>query len=212
MKLRTTALTVGFALISSLANAQSVGEWARVEKLAPGGVVVVTDDSGAVIRGHILRADADSILLYAPKIDTRKLKSIERLAADRADLLRRIDTVDLEMEDSGLRIGVEGITRKGVFLAAFSDVFHLASRNSVAAVVKPKDQRQSALGMVAGAAIGGAAGWFSGALIALGGEGRGSSPGRGIAVGAVVVGGPVLGGMAGNALGRVKSDLVIYRR
>jgi hypothetical protein len=212
MKLATTVLAIGFILSTTASYAQPVGAWARVEKLAPGGVVVVTDDSGAVIRGRVLRADAKSILLYAPKVETKQLKPVERLARDRAELLSRVETVDIEIPDSGFRISVEGITRKGVLLAAFADVFHVTPRTSVVSVVRPKDQRHSALGIVAGAAIGGAAGWFSGFGIALGGEGHGPSLGRDLAIGAVLVGGPVLGGMAGNALTRPKNDRVIYRR
>ena len=215
----TTGLTACMILLSATLEAQapakeSRNDWHKIEAFPRGEVIAVASDSGAVIRGRLLRADADSILIYAPRVDTANLKPIEQLSRHDPRWLAEVDRTALLIESSNLLISTEGISKKGVPIAAFDDVFATVARVHVVSVVQPKDERPAAWGTFAGAAAGGAAGWFTGLMIGLHDDGRCSPAcgGRNLAIGTAWIGGPILGAALGHSIAKPREDLVIYRR
>jgi hypothetical protein len=209
-----TLVAASLVVFSVTLRADNENDWRRVERFARGEVVAVETRAGARFRGQLIRADADSILLYSPAVDSVKLKPIEQLIRRDARLLEDVDRVPLLIEDGDVRIAADGISRKGVHVAEFNELFSAIERDSVLSVVQPQAERPSAWGTVAGLAVGGAIGWASGIMIALRDDGR-CSPScgvRNLEVGVAWVGTPILGGVLGQRLLKPSGDLVIYRR
>ena len=213
MKLTNAALTLCLATAVAPLSARTGTDWNDVERLSPGSIIVVADDSGAAVRGRLLRADADSILLYAPTIDSTPFRVLDQMSQQQPRLLSRVDSVSLDLPDSNLRVGIDGISKSGVRIASFGQVFRASKRSAIMSVVRPKDQRHSYRGTIAGIAIGAGVGLFSGV-----GIGLSESPcqphcgPREWAAGAAMAGGPILGGLIGHAISRPRQDAVIYRR
>lgn len=212
MKLKTTILALSLATASTPLAAQAWADWNRVERLAPGSIVIVADESGAAVRGRLLRADADSILLYAPTADPGSLQLIEKMAREQPKLLSRVDRVGMDLPDARLHIAADGISKDGVRVASFGQVFHAGPRSAVVSVSKPKDQRHAYGATIAGVVIGGVAGLFGGAAILLSDEQCQPNCRSPLFGYAVTLGSPVLGGMIGDRLGRPREDLLIYHR
>ena len=205
-----TRITVCLFAFSVTLSADSENDWRRVERFPRGQVVAVTTAAGARIRGQLLRADADSILLYSPAIGTVKLKPIEQLIRRDARRLEDVDRVPLLVEDGDVRIAADGVSRKGVRVAEFNDLFSVIPRADVVFVVQPKEQRESYGATIAGVLIGGGAGFLGALRIAL--SDHPCQPQCLVRPAGVFLGGATLGGIAGNRLGKPHSDLVIYRR
>ena len=213
--MRFVAIAAACMMVSGVAlGADSERDWRKVEQFTRGEEVVVTTNTGARFRGQLIRADASSMLLYSPAIDTVKLKAIELLIREDVRLLEEVDRVPLLIASADVRIGSDGISKKGVRVAEFSELFSVIDRATVESVVQAKADRVSPWGTVAGLAVGGAVGWASGIMIALHDDGR-CSPhctARNFEVGAAWVGTPILGGVLGRHLAKPRADLVIYRR
>lgn len=214
MKLATTGLlTAWFAIAGVTIHAQNADPWSRVERLPLGETIIVTDGAGATIRGRLLRADATSILLYAPTIEDRALKAIARTVADSPQFLSRVDRIAVLLQDSDTYVGVTGISQRGRRIAAFDEVFHATIRSEVVTVALPHEQRQAIGPMIGGLVVGFGVGWFSAIRIGLSDSPcQPNCQWRYFGMGASLVGGPLLGAVAGNALGKPHDDLVIYAR
>lgn len=214
MKLIRIALAIGLSLAAvPLAAQQPSQHWSALERLPFGGIIAVREESGAVFRGRVLRADADSILLFAPKTVTPALKPVEKLINNGVRQIGHVDQRPVLFEESGLLVGVDGISINGTRVGAFDDVFHVTSRGAVVSVVRPKDQRHSVWGTVAGIAIGAGAGIVASAAILLSDDPCQPNCGPVALKGySLLVGGPILGGLAGRAIAKPRQDLVIYRR
>lgn len=213
MKFATTAvLAIWLACASTALSAEAADQWSRVEQLPLGSVVSVTDDSGAVIRGRLLRADGKSLLLYSPTVDAGPLKPIDQTISRDPRLLSNVDGSPTLLAESGIDIEPTGISRRGKRLAAFDEVFYLATRPRVVSVTQPQDQRTSAGAILAGVAVGTAAGWATAAFLASSEARCGDCSVRKMAIFGLAFGGPVAGGIAGNALGKPRNDVVIYTR
>ena len=212
--LRFTAavLTLCLAISGTPLFAQGQ-DWSKVERLRIGDIVVVTGESGAAVRGRLLRADADSILLYAPTVDMRALGVIDEMIRREPLTLSRVDRVGVNLVDAGIRIGADGISKDGVPVAPFAAVFFVSSRAGVVTVTKPKDQRSAFWPTAKGAVVGGLAGLAYGLSVAADDTPCQPNCGhRAAFVFPAVFGGPFLGGAIGNQIGKPRSDLVIYRR
>lgn len=205
-------VAAGLAVFTVTLGADNENDWRRVERFPRGEAVTVTTSAGARLRGRLIRADEDSILLYSPAIDTIKLKPVEQLIRRDARLLEDVDRVPLLIEDGDVRIGADGISRKGVRVAEFNELFPVIERASVVSVVQPQSERSSAWGTATGLAIGGAAGWLSGMMIALRDDGRCDCFTKNLEIGAAWFGTPILGGVLGHHLMKPSGDLVIFRR
>ena len=191
-------------------SADSENDWRRVERFARGEIVAVTTSNGARFRGQLIRADANSILLYSPGVDTVKLKPIEQLIRHDARLLEDVDRVALLIEDGDVRIGTDGISRKGIHVAEFTELFSVIARGDVVSVVRPKDQRESYLSIIAGVAIGAGAGGL-GALHMLLSD-KPCQPHCLVVPAGLFFGSATLGGIIGRNAGKPHDDQVIYRR
>lgn len=191
-------------------SADSQNDWRRVERLTRGDVFTVETTAGARVRGQLIRADADSLLLYAPAVETPQLKPIEQLIRRNASLLEEVGRQPLLLQDSGLRIGTGDVSRNGVHVAAFEEVFAVIARADVVSVVRPKDQRVSYLATIAGVAIGAGVGGL-GAFHFLFSDNP-CQPHCLIVPAGLFFGSATLGGVIGNNAGRPHDDEVIYRR
>lgn len=214
MKFTTTAaLTTWLAMANATLSAQAPDSWRAVERLPLGAVIAVTDESGAIIRGRLLRADDTSIFLYAPTVDARQLKPIDEIISRDPRLLSHVDGSPTLLADSDIDIEHDAISRKGRRIAAFDEVFYLAAPSRVVSVVQPKDLRRSVGPILLGAVIGAGVGLGSAIHIALNDTpcGKGCD-GRAIGAGVALAGATLLGGALGDTIGRPKEDLVIYAR
>jgi hypothetical protein len=206
-------LTICLTLAGATLHAQAISDWSRIERLRVGEIILVTDDSGSAVRGRFLRADADSLLLYAPATDMAQLEVIEQMSRQQPVLLSRVDLVVMNLPDAGVRIGLDGVWKNGTRVASFAQVFHLRSRSAIVSISRPQDQRHSYWGTLAGVAIGGAVGVLVGtAIVASDAPCQPHCGKRWAAAGAATAGGPVLGGVIANTLTRPRRDTVIYRR
>jgi hypothetical protein len=213
MKPNRTLLTICLTLAGVTLRAQGISDWNRIERLRAGEIILVTDDSGAAVRGRFLRADADSLLLYAPSTDMSQLKVLEQMSRQQPAVLSRVDLVAMDLPDAGIRVGTDGVWKNGTRVASFAQVFHLRPHSAIVSIARPQDQRHSYWGTLAGVGIGGAAGWFTGAGILLSDAPCQPHCGKRVAAaGAAMVGGPILGGVIGHALTKPRRDAVIYRR
>ena len=213
MKPSRTLLTICLSLAGVTLQAQGITDWTRIERLRAGEIILLTDDSGAAVRGRVLRADADSLLLYAPSIDMAQLKVIEQMSRQQPALLSRVDRVSMDLPDAGVRVGTDGVWKNGARVASFAQVFHLRPRSAIVSIARPQDQRHSYLGTIAGVAVGGAIGLFSGvAIIASDAPCQPHCGKRWAAGAASLAAGPILGGVIGHSLTKPRRDAVIYRR
>lgn len=205
-----TVITACVIFLGVSLRADGQNDWRKVEQFARGEVVAVATGAGAKIRGRLIRADADSVLLYAPTTGAAKLKRIEQLIQHDVRLLESVDRTPLLIEDADLRIGADGVTKKGVQIARFSEVFSVIARADVVTVVQPKDQRESSGATIAGVVIGGGLGLLGALRIAL--SDNPCQPHCMVVPEAIILGGATLGGIAGRKIGKPQEDLVIYRR
>lgn len=205
-----TVTTACVMFLGVTLGADSQNDWRKVERFTRGGVIVVETTAGAKVRGQLIRADANSILLYAPAIDTAQLKPIEQLIRRDPRLLEDVDRRPLWLEDADLRISADDISRKGVHVAAFSEVFAVIAHADVASVVRPQDQRESYLSTIAGTAIGAGIGGL-GALHMLLSDNPCQPHCLAVPAG-LFFGSATLGGVIGRKAGKPHDDQVIYRR
>jgi hypothetical protein len=205
---RITALCL--IVVTATLGADAENDWRRVEQFARGELVAVTTHANMRIRGQLIRADDNSILLYSPTVHSVKLKPVGQLIRHDIRLLEDVDRTPLLLQDAGLLIGADGIRRNGVLIAEFSEVFSVVARAHVVSVVQPKEDRAPYGATIAGAVIGGGAGFLGAFYIAVGDAP--CQPHCLARPAGVLLGGVALGGLIGHKLGKPANDLVIYRK